>query len=59
MFTIHLSEIKTFLNKIILSRRRIFKIFKLLARIIFKRFLNDSLTNFREVYISIDFFHLI
>ena len=59
MFTTHLSEIKTFLNKIILSRKRIFKIFKLSARIIFKRFLNDSSTNFRKTHISIDFFHLI
>ena len=59
MFTTYLSEIKTFLNKTTLLRRRIFRILKLLARIIFERFLNDSSTNFREAYISIDFFYLI
>ena len=58
MFIIHLLKIKVFLNKITLSRRRIFRIFKLLVRIIFERFLNDSLTNFREAYILIDFSYL-
>ena len=58
MFITHLSEIKIFLNKITLLRKRIFRIFKLLVRITFKRFLNDSLTNFRETYILIDFSYL-
>ena len=58
MFTIHLSEIRVFLNKITLSRKRILRIFKLFARIIFERFLNDSSTNLREAYILIDFSHL-
>ena len=58
MFTTHLLKIKVFLNKVTLSRRRIFKIFRLFARTIFKRFLNDSLTNFREAHILIDFSHL-
>ncbi len=55
MFTFHLSEIIVFLNKVILSRRRILK---LLTRIIFKRFLNDLLANLREAYIFINFSHL-
>ena len=59
MFTTYLLKIKAFFNKTILLRRKIFKIFKLLARIIFERFLNDSSTNFREAYISINFSHLI
>ena len=55
MFTTYLLKIKAFLNKVTLSRRRIFKLF---ARTIFKRFLNDSSTNFQEAYILIDFSHL-
>ena len=42
MFIIYLLKIKAFLNKVILLQRRILK---LLARIIFKRFLNNLLTN--------------
>ena len=58
MFITHLLKIKIFLNRATLPRRRIFRIFRLLARTIFKRFLNDLLTNLRKAYILTDFFHL-